>query len=121
MEGGYGAPGGDDQPTRLLFPLAFCRECGQEYYLGALKTERDSETLQPRAAELNAPDDEDLGDYGYFTLEKDDLWSGDDADLPDSWFVQLKRGPRIKDDFKANRPERMWVAPDGKISHQADD
>jgi hypothetical protein len=121
MEGGYAAPGGDDQPTRLLFPLAFCRECGQEYYLAALKTERDSETLQPRAAELNAPDDEDLGDYGYFALERNDLWSGDDADLPDSWFVQLKRGPRIKEDFKASRPERVWVAPDGEISHQTVD
>jgi hypothetical protein len=58
IEGKYALPG---EQNRLLFPLSFCRECGQEYYLVALKSEKDGDSLQPRAQELSAPDDEDLG------------------------------------------------------------
>jgi len=115
MDGGYSAPdGGKD--GRRLFPLAFCRDCGQEYYLVALRKDSDGAALVPRAPELNAPDDEELGEYGYFALEVDEMWAGDDADLPDTWFVQRKSGPKIKDDYAAHRPRSMWVSPDGKTS-----
>src|SRR5262249_7399149 len=53
IEGKYALPGGDN---RLLFPLSFCRECGQEYYLVAFRSEKDGDSLQPRAPELSAPD-----------------------------------------------------------------
>ena len=118
MEGRYSAPeSGGEGEERVLFPLAFCRECGQEYYLAALHSGADGDMLVPRAPDLNAPDDEELGDYGYFALEVDDMWSGDDADLPDTWFVQRKNGPKIKDDYAAHRPQRLWISPNGSVSH----
>jgi hypothetical protein len=66
IEGKYALPG---QQNRLLFPLSFCRECGQEYYLVALRSEKDGDSFQPRAPELSAPDDKDLGEFGYVTLD----------------------------------------------------
>ncbi len=118
MEGQYTAPDGKNgEAERVLFPLAFCRECGQEYYLAAMHSGADGDTLAPRAPELNAPDDEELGDYGYFALEVDEMWSGDDADLPDTWFVQRKNGPKIKDDYAPHRPGKLWIAPNGSVSH----
>ncbi len=115
MEGGYSAPGGEHD-ERVLFPLAFCRECGQEYYLVALRKDSDGATLVPRAPELNAPDDDELGKYGYFALEADEMWAGDDTDLPDTWFVQRKSGPKIKDNYAPYRPRKIWVNPDGRVS-----
>ena len=118
MEGRYAVQGGDGEPKRLLFPLAFCRECGQEYHMVAFSSGRDGESLGPRAPELNAADDESLGDFGYFAPEVDDLWQGGDNDLPDSWFNRRRNGERgkIKPDYAAHRPQRMWVAADGRIS-----
>ncbi len=113
MDGKYALAG--DQ-KRLLYPLAFCRECGHEYYLVALKSDKDGESLQPRAPELSAPDDEDLGEFGYVTLDITGLWNDDDEDLPYTWFVQRKGGRTLKRDYQANRPRNFFVAPDGAVN-----
>ena len=47
--------GTEAEQARLLFPLAFCRECGQELYLVARSREGKRERLLPRTPELNAP------------------------------------------------------------------
>ena len=117
MEGRYAIEGGADEPRRLLYPLAFCRECGQEYYMVALRSGLDTESLEPRAPELNAAEDESLGDFGYFAPEVDDMWQGDDDHLPESWFGKRKSGRgKIKEDYAAHRPQRLWVAADGRIN-----
>ena len=49
-EGQVYAPNpGEDEP-KLLYPLAFCRECGQETYLVARVSEHEEERLVPRSA-----------------------------------------------------------------------
>jgi len=121
MEGQYALPSSGSSGNRLLFPLAFCRECGQEYYLAALKSGEGGEILQPRAPQLNAAEDEDLGEYGYFTLDAEDLWNDDDSDLPYTWFVQRKSGPALKPEFRKQRPQRLFVAPDGSVSRVVKD
>ncbi|MGH8014195.1 MAG: DEAD/DEAH box helicase [Candidatus Binataceae bacterium] len=113
IDGKYALPG---EINRTLFPLSFCRECGQEYYLVALKSDKDGEALAPRAPELNAPDDEDLGEFGYVTLDAPGLWNDDDEDLPYTWFAQRKSGRTLKREYKANRPRGFFVAPDGAIN-----
>lgn len=113
IQGKYALPG---QENKLLFPLAFCRECGQEYYLVALRSEKGSESLHPRAPELSAPDDEDLGEFGYAALDAEGLWDDDDEDLPYTWFVQRKSGRSLKPEYRANRPRKFFVASDGKVN-----
>jgi superfamily II DNA/RNA helicase len=117
IDGKYALPG---DTNRLLFPLSFCRECGQEYYLVALKSDQNGETLQPRAPELNAPDDDDLGEFGYVTPDAPGLWNDDDEDLPYTWFVQRKNGRTLKREYKANRPRCVFISPDGAVHASAD-
>ena len=101
---------------RLLFPLAFCRECGQEYYLVSRIEDLEGERLVPRSPMVGAPEEDIEGQGGFFAIEQDELWSGDDDELPDFWFDQLRRGPRIKARYAEHRPRACDVAPGGLLS-----
>lgn len=115
MEGQFVAPGGAEGEKRLLFPLAFCRDCGQEMYLCSLADGGDVKTLLPRAPLLNSPDDETAGIFGYLTLQDEELWS-DEEEFPEHWTEERKAGPRVKDDYKPHVPRQLWITPDGQIS-----
>ena len=114
-EPAFSLGGAGEERPRLLFPLAFCRECGQELYLVARSADGRLERLLPRTPELNAPEEEIPGTPGYLALETGDLWSADE-DLPDGWYEWRAAGPRVKPDYRPHVPERMWVAPDGAVS-----
>ena len=110
MSGQYKADG-----ERVLYPLAFCRECGQEYYLASLTEEDGAEQLIPRSP-LAGISEEDLDDIkGYFAVEHDELWAGDDNDLPEFWFNERKAGRIIKPNYGQYRPQRYCAAPDGSL------
>lgn len=117
MEGTYVAPAGDQQQRRLLYPLAFCRECGQEYYLVSRVEEGEATRLLPGVPLLNASGDDVEGTPGYFAVERDDLWS-DNEDLPESWQEQRAAGPRVKASYARYVPVRYWVQPDGQLSRE---
>jgi len=116
-EGQYLAPRSDDGPQRLLFPLAFCRDCGQDYYLVTRTDVAGSHALTPRAPVLNASDDEATGTPGFFSLEGDDLWQ-DDEELPELWTESRRDGLRVKSTYQKHVPVRYWVRPDGSVSHE---
>jgi hypothetical protein len=97
------------EPARVLFPLAFCRQCGQQYYLASLARDGDSELLIPRSPLLNAIDDEE-GEPGYFAIEQDGLWS-DEEDLPDNWLDP--RSGNVKERYQRHRPRQLFVLADG--------
>jgi hypothetical protein len=87
VEGQVVAPGEDDKGRRLLYPLTFCRECGQEYYqvsrlqVGGKQLDESGEQLDnvirrqliPRSPLLYAWDDDTPGTEGFFAPERDDL------------------------------------------------
>ena len=104
-----GSAGGPE--SRMLFPLAFCRECGQEYYLAGLLREGETPRLVPRSPLLNATE-EDEGEPGYFALEQDGLWS-EDEDLPDNWLDP--RTGNIRERYQPHLPQRFFVDLDGSI------
>ncbi len=115
--------------NRLLYPLVFCRECGQDYY--QVDYDRDREWIEPRSETPPitpiAPVDSDAPRSGYLALnrtagtEQDgsdlDLWTDDDLDrLPETWFKETKRDGRvISKDRRADIPQRLFVYPDGRI------
>ena len=72
-------------PEKLLFPLAFCRECGQEYAVVKAATKNGETTYAPRASrDVTAGDAVD----GYLYLSTEFPWPADpiaDTRLPDSW------------------------------------
>ena len=110
MEGRYEASEGT-----LNFPLAFCRECGQEHYLVGRLLEDGGERLVPRPAMVGAPDEEIRGEAGYFSVEHDDLWSGDNEELPDHWFLFTRTSSRVKPEYSEHVPTRLSVGADGAI------
>jgi hypothetical protein len=113
LEGAYYAP---TDPSYLLYPLAFCRECGQEYYLASRGGAEDSPQMRPDEPFLD-PVEEGSGS-GYFAVDQDGLWSEGDneSELPDHWYVEAAGGRRIHADFRPHVPRQLVVAPDGRIS-----
>ncbi len=104
---------------RVLFPLAVCRRCGQDYYL----VNRDEKRLGPRSPveHFRRPDRDDPDDrIGFFVLDRsseedESIWSGAYEELPDHWFVPRKSGPKLKDTYAHHVPTRMRVGPGGEL------
>lgn len=110
MEGQYKA---DNE--RVLFPLAFCRECGQDYYLVSRIDEQGIEQLIPRSPMVGAPEEDIDGEGGFFAIEYNDLWAGDDDDLPEFWFNERSRGRVIRSNFAEFRPQLYTATPGGRL------
>lgn len=111
------AEGGGQE--RVLFPLAFCRECGQEYYLVSLVSEGAAKRLMPRSPLLTIKDEDIEGTPGFFSLEKDGLWEGKMEDLPENWWEMRQGGPKPKKNYADHIPRLFWVSPDGALSPEA--
>ncbi len=115
LEGQHYAPG--DHGDRLLYPLVFCRECGQEYYMVAWRGDAESGQITPRLPYLTAEDDE--GESlrpGYVALNEGGIWSKEhEDDLPDFWFEHRDSGARLKRDYRPHVPQLLRVAADGEI------
>jgi hypothetical protein len=119
LEGQYYAAG--DGGEQLLYPLVFCRECGQDYYMASLQ-DGLRQQLTPRTPIFSAEDEEVSMVPGYAALNRDldddaDLWDqARESELPDHWWEQRKTGPRIKKDFKPHIPRALMVSGNGEAS-----
>lgn len=119
LEGQHYAPG--DGGERLLFPLVFCRECGQEYYMVSWLG-GESGTISPRLPFLTSDEDDDANaKRGYAALnaaEDGPLWTdAHAADLPDFWYEA--RSERLKKDYSQHVPQLLKVEADGKVGNPA--
>ena len=104
---------------RLLFPLVFCRDCGQHYALCAYDAEAN--TVTPRQPMSRGDDVAEPASAGYLLVGAEH-WSEDSEDLlPDSWFNLNRRGRTIKKDFRPFIPRRLAVRPDGSLAPVAGD
>ncbi len=107
-----------DDGDRLLFPLVFCRECGQHYALAAYH--RAGHVVEPRQPMSRG---EDVGEHarsGYLLIGHDAWSAGDEELLPDSWFTITRRGRTITKTFKEFVPQRLYVRPDGEVLSTGD-
>ncbi|MCC6316004.1 MAG: DEAD/DEAH box helicase, partial [Thermomicrobiales bacterium] len=121
-ESGTTRPGGES--GRLLYPLAFCRDCGQEHYLVSLFDEGGDARFIARSPLVNAPEIDTPGVSGFLVLDpvetghEDDpdarLWAGREEELPEFWMEERKAGPKPKSNYKRFIPRELWVGPDGK-------
>ena len=114
LEGQHYAPGAEGD--RLLFPLVFCRECGQEYYQVWWDTEAGVVRPQvPQDAEEMA---EGALREGYLLVEDPEapVWDESREDeLPDTWFRETKSGRRVQRRYRDAIPVRLYVSPDGTV------
>jgi hypothetical protein len=93
----------------LLYPLVFCRECGQDYYV--VKFDRDREIITPLLPNsIDADDDAADIQEGYLTLDEAELWSAEHLDsLPDNWFKETKRDGRVlKKEHEKYNPQQLF-------------
>ena len=110
LEGQYSTTG-----DRLLYPLVFCRECGQDYYL--VQYDRDQQQVTPLLpTSLSSLEDADI-QHGYLTLNEPGLWDESDIDrLPDTWFKKRKGPERIpKKEYAEFIPEKLQVLSSGSV------
>ena len=103
---------------RILLPLAFCRECGQEYYV--VRRVKDQQTglytFIPR--DLSDRPDEESGDPGFLYSSSDNPWPATDQEiierLPEDWLEEFHGGLRVRSNQRKHVPQSLSVAPDGR-------
>jgi ATP-dependent helicase YprA (DUF1998 family)/very-short-patch-repair endonuclease len=95
---------------RVLLPLVFCRECGQEYYCVRLKDGK----FVPR--ELNDQHDEG-GKAGFLYHSEENPWPIDEDSLrerlPDEWLEEHRNGIRVRRNRRNDLPYSLSIRADG--------
>ena len=108
---------------KLLLPLCFCRECGQEFYSvrrGLLPDDVVSYSKRDVSDQL----DSEEGEAGYLYINTKTPWPSDDPaallrSLPESWLEDNKGKLQIRSERKKNLPQRIVVSELG-IEGQGD-
>ncbi|GAB4297149.1 MAG: DEAD/DEAH box helicase [Oscillatoriaceae cyanobacterium] len=102
---------------RLLYPLVFCRDCGQDYYMVRYDGGQNTVLpLLPTAIDIDQ-DDEDIQE-GYLTLDEPGLWQDSDQEnLPDTWFTETKKKGRYpKKEYAKFMPQKLQILPNGSVT-----
>ena len=101
----------------VLFPVAFCRECGQDYYV-VRRVEKKGRPprYEPRPIS-ERPDDDDI-DGGFLFIDTRDPWPQDPAAqldrLPESWIEHRENAaPRVVQSRRSRLPRPAVVGRDG--------
>lgn len=111
----------DSDRHKRLLPIAFCRECGQEYYVVRRTRDEDGRVVyrERDVSEKVDPDKEDGDEGGFLYLSTDDPWPADDPDallnrVPESWLEVTAKGVvRRKRSRDASMPRTVYLSPDG--------
>jgi ATP-dependent helicase YprA (DUF1998 family) len=115
MEGQVFVPG---DRSRILLPLAFCRQCGQEYFVVARHSRGTLEGRRLSDAELVE------SEPGYLFPDPDDIWGTLPLEerLPENWLRMTKDGtPAVTSYYKKSEPQQFYASPGGQLSDFPDD
>jgi ATP-dependent helicase YprA (DUF1998 family)/very-short-patch-repair endonuclease len=105
-------PGSDRQ--RVLLPLAFCRECGQEYYVVRRGTDEGGRVrFVPR--EISDRLETDEGEPGYLHIDTTEPWPSARDELfkrlPDAWIEDRDGVLRVRDARRDRLPAQIFLSP----------
>lgn len=105
-----------ETPDARLYPVFFCRECGQEVH--SVSIDSDGEVL-PRSIDVTPQDEPDLeGKWTGFLVPDaagDLAFAGSIEDYPDAWLEEGKSGVRLKASHRGKHEARlMFLAHDGR-------
>jgi len=103
-------------PNARLYPLFFCRQCGQEVH--SVSVERSGQVLA-RSIDQTAKDEADHAGTRHGFLVPDaagDLeFAGDIDSYPDDWIEEGKNGRRLKSSHRGKHEgERLMLSADGR-------
>jgi hypothetical protein len=100
---------------RRLFALAFCRECGQDYYTVWKHEKEGKRAFTPRG--LSEFGSESGGRAGYLFMSTDKPWPEDSQDvlerLPDDWLEERNGEMRVKSSQRKYLPDTIEADGDG--------
>lgn len=99
--------------SRLLFPLVFCRECGQDYHPVACHSDEQGTRFEIRDIGEQKFEDDGI-EAGFLLINPDLQWPHDDVEaqcdyVPEEWLEQHRNGRRIKRDRRDYQPETFTV------------
>ena len=106
---------------KILLPLAFCRECGAEYYSVWKSTDVGTGRVQFRTRDLNdRVDDPAEGEAGFLYRDPEKLWPDDPVELvqrlPDDWLEEHRGRQRVRSKLRDEVPQPVVLAADGSVS-----
>jgi superfamily II DNA/RNA helicase len=103
---------------KTLFNMSFCRECGQEYYpVWATMAARQPVSFEPRELTERSHEDDEVT-FGYFMPDTQGIFDADDIEngaYPEDWIDFYAMPPRLKSNYRRNRPLQLSVATDGSV------
>lgn len=106
--------------NRVLLPLVFCRECGQEYYVVRKVHDRDTglTVFLPREFEDRGGDED--GDAGFLHFSSTDPWPAETNalldKLPEDWIEEHNGDLRVRYSQRKYLPETFRVSPGGQVA-----
>lgn len=108
-----------DDPSQVLYPLAFCRSCGQHYYL-VMRTsdEKGVQTLVPRRLSESATSEDSVA--GFLFLPDEGGFPDLDSLIPEDWLEETKGGQRVKRSKRECLPTSLQVSANGAIGAGTD-
>lgn len=112
-----------DEPDARLYPMFFCRRCGQEFHPVSLVSDGGIERVLPRPID-EAPLDDDDSDQraGYLVpmreLDEEFRFTGAVEDYPEEWRETRAGVERLRTDKRRYELERITVAPSGEIGKE---
>ena len=103
---------------KVLLPLVFCRECGQEYYSVRRIEDSDSGSVTYIPRELSDRSNDGDSRAGFLYCNSENHWPSGTAEeiarLPEDWIEESNQGPRVKQSRKKNLPLPIAVGADGR-------
>ena len=107
--------------NRVYLPLAFCRECGQDYYVVERAPSDDGPQLVGRDLSDRHGDEEPGHASGFLYISADNPWPDDPQEardrLPQDW---LDHNGTLKSTRRDHVPAAWTVRPDGVLSQPAE-
>jgi very-short-patch-repair endonuclease len=106
-------PGARD---KVLFSMAFCRECGQEYYpVWAEMIGNQPFAFKPR--ELNERSNEEDVTHGYLMIDTDGIFNSSNVEdhFPEDWLEYEDGVPRLKHNYRKYAPIPVTVNTAGQV------
>lgn len=106
------APGRQEEGTQL-YPVHFCRDCGQEYH-PVWRSGQAQVEYTPREIDDVSSDDDENASYGFLCPARSgQTYRGSIEDLPESWLDLTKAEPKVKSTYRKYVPEDIQVNPQG--------
>lgn len=114
------APGRQEEGARL-YPVHFCRDCGQEYH-PVWRSGQAVQEFSPREIDDISSDEDEDASYGFLCPQlPGQSYKGDLEDLPESWLDLSKAEPKLKSTYRKSVPQPFTVGPDGFQRHAGHD